>query len=101
MCLDDQGAEVIKVEPRLTGDSSRTLGSTPFLAENSRSYMVLNRNKRSIALDIRTTEGREVVLKLVEWADVIIENFRPGVAERLGVGYEDLSRINPRIILGL
>ncbi len=100
MYLGDQGAAVIKVEPRLTGDSSRTLGSTPFLAENSLSYMVLNRNKRSVTLDIRTPEGREVLLKLVERADVIIENFRPGVAERLGIGYEDLNRINPRIIYG-
>lgn len=97
MYLGDQGADVIKVEAR-TGDMSRGLGSTPFLKENSRSFMVVNRNKRGITLDTRKPAGREVVHRLARTADVIIENFRPGVAERLGVGYDDINAINPRII---
>ena len=97
MYLGDQGAEVIKVEPR-TGDMSRGLGTTPYLKENSRSFMVVNRNKRGIALDLRKPAGREVVLRLARNADVLVENFRPGVVERLGVGYDDLKPLNPRLI---
>ena len=100
MYLGDQGAEVIKVEPREGGDVSRGFETTPFLAENSRAYMVLNRNKRGITLDIRTPEGRQILFKLVERCDVIIESFRPGVADRLGIGYKALSDLNPRIIYG-
>jgi CoA:oxalate CoA-transferase len=97
MYLGDQGAEVIKVEPR-TGDLSRTLGTTPYLKENSRSFMVVNRNKRGITVDTRKPAGKEIVLKLAGWADVLIENFRPGVTERLGIGYDDLAPLNPRLI---
>ena len=97
MYLGDQGAEVIKVEPR-TGDMSRGLGSTPYLKENSKSFMVLNRNKRGITLDTRKPAGREVVYRLARTADVLIENFRPGVADRLGIGYEEMSALNPRLI---
>jgi len=97
MYLGDQGAEVVKVEPP-NGDMSRGLGTTPYLKENSKSFMVVNRNKRGIVVDIRKPAGREVVLRLARKADVLVENFRPGVAERLGVGYDDLGALNPRLI---
>jgi crotonobetainyl-CoA:carnitine CoA-transferase CaiB-like acyl-CoA transferase len=98
MYLGDQGAEVIKIEPWPKGDSSRGSGTNDFLKENSRSFMVLNRNKRSIVVDIRKPQGREIVLKLTKQADVMVGNFRPGAAERLGIGYDTLSAINPRLI---
>lgn len=98
MYLADQGADVIKVERRTTGDPLRYMGNSAFLGENGRSFMALNRNKRGITLDVRKPEGREVLLKLVEGADVLVENFRIGVADRLGIGYEALSRLNPRLV---
>lgn len=85
--LSDMGAEVIKVE-RLTGDLART----------SQSFDATNRNKQSIAVDLQTPEGREVVLKLTETADIFVQNFRPGVIERLGLDYEQIKLRNPRII---
>lgn len=97
MYLGDQGAEVIKIEPP-QGDMSRGLGTTPYLKENSKSYMVVNRNKRGMAVDIRKPAGREVVVRLAQTADVLVENFRPGVADRLRIGYDDLSAVNPRLI---
>lgn len=97
--LGDQGAEVIKLEAR-TGDTGRRGGTTPYLKQNGRFFMAINRNKRSLTLDIRKPEGRQVLEKLAQQSDVLIENFRPGVMERLGVGYEALSRLNPRLIYG-
>jgi CoA:oxalate CoA-transferase len=88
--LADMGAEVIKVEPRNTGDPGRQLGPFYFQANN--------RNKKSITVDIKTERGKEIVYRLVEKADLFAQNFRPGVAERLGFGYDALSCINPRII---
>lgn len=98
MYLADQGAAVIKVEPPRGGDPMREMGSTPFLKGLGRAFMVLNRNKRCIALDFRTPEGKDILLKLVERSDVFIENFRPGAAQRLGLSYEDLSALNPRLV---
>ena len=100
MYLADQGADVIKVEPRGQGDQSRRMGSTPFLGENSRSFMVLNRNKRSITVDMRTPQGKEIITRLVRGADVVVTNSRTRVSERLGIDYETLRSINPRIIYG-
>ncbi len=93
--LGDQGADVIKVE-RLGGDVQRHVGSQ----RNGFSGMfhLLNRGKRSIALDLGTDSGREIVERLAERADVVVQNFRPGVAERLGVGYAQLRGRNPRLI---
>ncbi|MGH9838690.1 MAG: CaiB/BaiF CoA transferase family protein [Blastocatellia bacterium] len=93
--LGDLGAEVVKIEP-LTGDNARAWG--PFLKGESRFYQAWNRNKRCIALDLASREGRDIVHKLVETADVAIENFRRGVTERLGIDYATLGEINPRII---
>jgi crotonobetainyl-CoA:carnitine CoA-transferase CaiB-like acyl-CoA transferase len=88
--LADMGAEVIKVEP-FAGDQFREL-------RDGADFCNFNRNKRAIALDLKTEDGKEVVFKLAQKADVFVENFLPGSAEKLGVGYEALSRLNPKII---
>src|SRR2546428_12780512 len=87
MMLAARGAEVVKVES-LTGDSFREL----------RGFFGWNRGKRSLAVDLKTTEGRAIVERLVARGDIVMENMRPGVADRLGVGYERLSAINPRLV---
>jgi crotonobetainyl-CoA:carnitine CoA-transferase CaiB-like acyl-CoA transferase len=98
MYLADQGAEVIKVEPP-RGDAARqTYAAAPLAGGLSRSFIVLNRNKRGIVVDITREQGKEIIYRLVERSDVMLENFRPGVADRLGLGYETVQRINPRII---
>lgn len=91
MYLADLGAAVIKVEP-LWGDQARQGGGL------ARSFLALNRNKKGIALDITKPEGLKVVLSLAERSDVLLHNFRPGVAERLGIGYETMRSLNPGII---
>ncbi len=100
MYLADQGAEVVKVEARGTGDTGRRGGNTPYLKGNSRFFMAINRGKRSITVDIRKPRGQEIVRRLAARADVFIENFRPGVCDRLNIGYEALSKLNPRLIYG-
>ncbi|GEM_PF-107548 len=95
MQMADAGAEVIKVES-LQGDLSRGLGPAP--NGESAVFLGLNRNKKSIALDIRQEDGREVVRKLARDVDVLVESFRPGEADRLGLGYEDLKAVNPRLV---
>jgi crotonobetainyl-CoA:carnitine CoA-transferase CaiB-like acyl-CoA transferase len=95
MLLGDFGAQVIKVEP-LTGDPARAWG--PFLAGESRYFQGWNRNKRSLSIDLATEDGREVVYQLIKRADVVIENFRPGVAEKLKIDYATARRLNPGII---
>ena len=98
MYLGDQGADVVKIEP-LWGDDSRRLFTQPPTAQGeSRSFLVVNRNKRGMAVDISCPEGREIVYRLLDEADVFIHNFRPGVEQRLGYGYETLSQRNPRLI---
>ncbi|MDG1367559.1 MAG: CoA transferase [Acidimicrobiales bacterium] len=96
MTLADQGAEVIKVEPPMTGDTARYLG--PERGGFTSLFSTLNRNKKSVALDLKDAEQQAIFLKLVESADVILENYRPGVLDRLGIGYEALSKINPQIV---
>ncbi len=100
LLLGDMGADVIKVEPPEGGDLSRSMGGAD-LAMKGRDkapFMGLNRNKRSVALDLRSEAGREAFLALVATADVLVENFRPGVTARLGVDYETLSALNPRLV---
>lgn len=97
--LGDFGAEIIKVERPGTGDLSRS--TDPFITEpggQSAYFMALNRNKRSLAIDLGRGEGREVVLEIARKADVLVHNFRPGVVDRLGLDYAALQEINPRII---
>lgn len=95
MLLGDMGAEVLKVES-LAGDMCRQWG--PFIRGESRFFQGWNRNKRSLALDLRAQEARAIVDRLVERADVVMENFRPGVTERLGIDYPRLHAIRPDLI---
>lgn len=96
--LADYGAEVIKIEKVKIGDLSRwSLGSDPD-GLNNPVFCSLNRNKKSLALDLKEPSARKTVQALLETADVVVNNFRPGVMERMGFGYEDLKKINPRLI---
>ena len=94
--LADFGADVIKVERPGVGDWSRAWG--PFVDDVSLPFAGLNRNKRSLALNMKDERGLQVVRKLVVDADVLVHNFRPGAMERLGLGYEDARALNPRLI---
>lgn len=94
--LADQGAEVIKVETLGDGDHVRSLGNQR--AGMSSMFLNINRNKRSITVDLKSQRGREVFLDLAAGADIVIQNFRPGVVDRLGVGYDDVARVNPETI---
>src|SRR5262249_1397077 len=95
MLLGDLGADIIKVEP-LTGDLARAWG--PFLAGESRFFPGWNRNKRSIAIDLLTDAGRDIIYQLVQRTDVMIENFRPGITEKLQIDYPTLRQVNPKLI---
>lgn len=97
MELADFGAEVIKVESITKGDSSRTW--TPFCNGTSIQYLNMNRNKKSITLNTKTEEGMQLLYELVKTADVVVENFRPGVAAKKGFDYETLCKIKPDIIV--
>ena len=92
LVLADLGAEVIKVEP-LEGDNTRRLQGA-----GAGFYPIFNRNKKSIALDLKHPEGMQIVLKLIDAADAVTENFRPGALDKLGLGYADLSKRNPRLV---
>jgi crotonobetainyl-CoA:carnitine CoA-transferase CaiB-like acyl-CoA transferase len=94
--LADLGAEVIKVEP-LLGDANRNATIAP-LHGQSAIHLFMNRNKKSIALDLKSTEGLELFYRLVEQADVVVDNFRPGVMARLGIDHERLTQRNPRLV---
>jgi crotonobetainyl-CoA:carnitine CoA-transferase CaiB-like acyl-CoA transferase len=94
MLLGDLGAEIIKVEDPKTGDSFRGWGA----ADYSATFGSVNRNKKSIILDLKSDEGREAALALARDADVLIENYRPGTMERLGIGWDILSAANPRLV---
>ncbi|RYF35615.1 MAG: CoA transferase [Comamonadaceae bacterium] len=93
----DFGAEVIKVEVPLRGDTVRDLG--PFVDGKCLYWSVEARNKKSITLDLRVPEGKELLLQLVEQADAVVENFRPGTLEKWGVGYEVLKARNPKLVM--
>lgn len=95
--LGDLGADVVKIEEIQGGDYARWM--TPHGKVDSGQFLALNRNKRSMKLNLRAPEGKEILLKLVASADVVVEQFRPGVMERLGLGYETLKQQNPRIIM--
>jgi len=96
LLLGDMGAEIIKVEVPGHGDDSRKY--PPFIGTESAYFMNLNRNKKSLTLDLKTTEGKNVFLDLVKHSDVLIENFRPGTMDDLGVGYDKLKAINPNLV---
>ena len=96
MVLGDQGAEIIKIEPPMIGDLARFMGDR----RNGMSAMfaTLNRNKRSLVLDLKEEDDKSIFLQLVESADVLIENYRPGVVQKLGIDYDTLSAINPGLV---
>lgn len=96
MILADFGAEIIKIEVPNTGDDSRAFG--PYVNGESAYFMSINRNKKSLTLNLKTDEGKEILKKLVEKADILVENFRPGTMEKLGLGYDVLKEINPKLI---
>jgi crotonobetainyl-CoA:carnitine CoA-transferase CaiB-like acyl-CoA transferase len=97
MLLADMGAEVVKVEPPPTGDDSRQWGP-PFIGGISTYFLSVNRNKKSLGLNLKTGEGRNILWKLLERADVLVENFRPGVLDKLGFGFQAVHQANPRTI---
>ena len=96
MLLADLGAEVVKVERPGEGDETRHLA--PFAGGESHYFMSVNRNKRSVAIDLKADRGRELVLQLARVSDVLVENFRPGVAARLGLDAESVRSVNPEIV---
>ena len=97
MLLGDMGAEVGKVERPGGGDDTRRFGP-PYVGGVSTYYLSINRSKRSIALDLKHPDGQAVLWRLVEWADVLVENFRPGTLDRLGFGYDACAARNPRLV---
>ena len=97
MILGDLGAQVIKIEEVESGDLTRKV--PPLQNGESHYFLAVNRNKKSVAIDARAPAGREVLRAMVSHCDVVLENFRPGVMDRLGLGYESLKEINPQIIL--
>ena len=96
MVLADHGADVVKVERPGSGDDARKM--PPFVGGESAPFMIWNRNKRSVVIDLKTEAGKGQLLGLIDGADVLIENFRPGTLERLGLGWDILSLRNPRLI---
>lgn len=98
MMLADMGANVIKIEMPGKGDDSRA--HYPMVNGESAYYMNLNRNKRSITLNLKTEEGKNILREMVKKADILLENYRPGVMEKLGLGYDSLKEINPGLVYG-
>lgn len=96
MMLADHGADVIKIERKGSGDEARKM--PPFVAGESAPFMIWNRNKRSVELDLKNSDDQAKLLALVDKADILIENFRPGTLDRIGIGYETLKARNPRLI---
>jgi len=96
MMLADFGANIIKIEPPEVGDDSRHFG--PFVGKESAYFMSLNRNKRSITLNFKSEKEKDLFREMVKQADVVVENYRPGTMEKFGLGYEELKKINPKII---
>jgi crotonobetainyl-CoA:carnitine CoA-transferase CaiB-like acyl-CoA transferase len=98
MLLGDLGADVIKVEPPGSGDQTRGSMGFKMKGPDSMGYLNMNRNKRSIALNLKSAAGREILLRLAKDADILVENYRPGAMKRLGLGYDDLKAANPRLV---
>ncbi|MEA4973642.1 MAG: CoA transferase [Candidatus Metalachnospira sp.] len=96
MMLADMGAEVIKIEIPKKGDDTRSFG--PFKNGESMYYANVNRNKKGITLNLKSDEGKEIFREMVKKADVVVENYRPGVMDKLGLGYDELAKINDQIV---
>jgi crotonobetainyl-CoA:carnitine CoA-transferase CaiB-like acyl-CoA transferase len=97
LLLADLGMEVLKVEDPEQGDYTRGIG--PIRKKDSAIFLALNRNKKSIKLNLKIREGKEIFLKLIQFYDIVLESFRPGVMDRLGIGYQELKKRNPCVIL--
>ena len=97
MTLGDMGANVIKIEQPGSGDESRLFGP-PFLGGESPYFLSINRNKRSCTINLKTTDGQQILKRLLKGADVLVENFRPGTMQRLGFDYETVAKQHPRLI---
>lgn len=98
MLLADMGADVIKIEPPGTGDQTRGAMGFKMKGPDSLGFLNMNRNKRSVALNLKSDAGRKLLLQLAKDADILIENYRPGAMKRLGLGYEDIKAVNPRLV---
>ncbi|WP_028998631.1 CaiB/BaiF CoA transferase family protein [Azohydromonas australica] len=98
MLLGDLGADVVKIEPPGTGDQTRGAMGFKLKGNDSLGFINLNRNKRSIAINLKSEAGKEVMRRLVAEADVLVENYRPGVLKKLGFGYDACREINPRLV---
>ena len=97
MLLADMGADVVKIEKPQGGDDTRRMGP-PFVDGVAASFLMVNRNKRSIVLDLKNPEGAGILRKMVERADIMVENLRPGAMVKLGLGYEDVRKVNPALV---
>ena len=97
MMLADMGADVVKVEKPNGGDDTRRMGP-PFIKAESAAFLGINRNKRSIVIDLRSDAGRELAQRMALKSDILVQNFRPGALERMGLGYEQVREINPAIV---
>jgi crotonobetainyl-CoA:carnitine CoA-transferase CaiB-like acyl-CoA transferase len=98
MLLGDLGADVIKIEPPGTGDQTRGSMGFKMKGPDSLGFLNMNRNKRSVTLNLKSKAGKELLLRLAKDADILIENYRPGAMKRLGLGYEVLKGVNPRLV---
>ncbi len=98
MLLADMGADVIKIEPPGTGDQTRGAMGFKMKGPDSLGFLNMNRNKRSVVLNLKSDAGRTLLLRLAKDADILVENYRPGAMKRLGLGYEDVKAVNPRLI---
>ena len=96
MILGDMGAEVIKIEEPGKGDDTRSW--PPFVDGEATYFMSVNRGKKSITVNLKAAEGRQLLERLVRKSDVVLENFRTGTMERLGLGYKQLAKLNPRLV---
>ena len=97
MLLADMGARVIKIEQPRRGDDTRAWGP-PFVSGESSYFLSINRNKESLTLDLKSPSAKPILDALLERADVVVENFRPGTMERLGLSYDTLTKAHPRLI---
>src|SRR4051812_50143869 len=97
LMLADMGAEVIKIEKIPAGDDTRYM-VPPRIGDEAASFLMMNRNKKGIALDLKTSGGAKVLRRLIESSDVLVENFGPGVMDRLGFGYAEAAKDNPALI---
>ena len=97
MTLADMGADVVKVEKPNGGDDTRRMGP-PFIEGESAAFLGINRNKRSVVVDMKAERGREIVRSMARESDVLVQNFRPGALERMGLGYEQVRELNPALV---